>query len=623
VVANSSDPEGDALTYRFEIDTRPTLDSLARQVSAELVPGSDETAWTPPLPLVENVHHYWRAHASDGNTATASVLASFFVDSVNEAPEAPLPLDPVDGRPVSTATPTLRLRNAVDPETDPLVYEFEVRRTDGTIVAAASGIPAGLDETTWTVEPPLPEDQTFTWSARASDGGLSGPWSAPAAFRVNAVIEPPTAPVPYWPADGSLVDERGPTLVVENANSPDGLALSYSFELEAVAADGSVTPVDRAEGVAETPGATVWTPSVELADGAYQWRARASDPQQSGPWSSTARFSVLVDPPPAAPTGLRAEAGNARVRLDWAASTEPDVTGYRIHRATTSGGSYAFVAAVTAITHLDTGLTNGVTYYYVVTARDARAESLPSMEVAARPEAEQALVAEVRYDPSVIRGECLLRPDDHDDDDDNDHDDGSGSRHCPDWLTATIELPAGHDPATIELASLRLLGSVTADPRSRAIVDSDRDGVPELRVRFRFDAVAARLSVGANTATIVGRAAGSEFRGAARIDVLPMEAELRITPRTLQRRSRGEHVRARITFAEDVKASQVAIDSVRLNAVVRVKRVVEAEDGELVLKFDRATVVGVLPPGASVEVRVTGTLAGLPFVAVDHIRVIE
>jgi len=645
VIENATDPEGDALSYRFEIDTRPELNSPAHQVSPALPAGAGETAWAPPLPLAENTFYHWRAHASDGNTVTPSVLASFFVDTANEAPGAPVPLDPVDGRSVGSATPTLRLRNAVDPEQDPLAYDFEVRSADGAVVAAASGIPAGRDETTWTVEPPLPEDQRFTWSARASDGELFGPWSAPAAFRVNAVIEPPTAPVPFLPADGSVVGERRLSLVVENATSPDDLSLTYTFELEAVAADGFVTPVDRAEGLAEGPQTTSWTPSVDLADGSYQWRARVSDPHQNGPWSSTSRFSVLVDPPPAAPTGLRAAAGDARVRLEWNAHPEPDVTGYRVHRAFTSGGPYAFVAAVTATLHLDTGVTNGVTYYYVVTATDARAESAPSNEAAARPEAKQALVAEVRYDPSVIRGECLLPRDDHDDDrddrgdgedhgdaddeDDGDDDEDDGDddddddEDCPKWLLATLELPVGHDPATIDLASLRLLGSVTAEPGDFAIVDSDHDGLPELRVRFRFEAVAPHLSVGANTATIVGHAAGTEFLGAARIDVLPLAAELRITPRTLQRRSCGEDVQARITFAEDVRGSQVAISSVRLNGVVGVDRVVEEDGRVLVVKFERAAVSGVLQPGASVEVRVTGMLAGLPFVAVDHIRVIE
>lgn len=626
VLENATDPEGEPLSYRFEIDSQPGLDSPARQASAELPEESGETAWTPPLELLENTLYYWRAHASDGNTETPSALASFFVNATNEAPGAPVPLDPVDGRTVGTATPTLRLLNAVDPDGDRLTYESEVRDADGAVVAAAAGIPSGVDESTWVVAPALAENQSFTWSSRASDGRLFGPWSAPAAFRVDAVAEPPTAPVPLLPADDGVVAERRPTLVVENATSPDGLALTYTFELDAVAADGSSTPVERVEGVTETPQTTAWEPTVELPDGAYQWRARASDPRQDGPWSATWRFDVLVDPPPSAPTGLRAVAGDARVRLDWNASPEADVTGYRVHRSTTAGGPYAFVAAVATTGFDDLGLTNGVTYYYVVTALDARAEGPYSNEAAARPEAPQALVAEVRYDPAVIRAECLLpgRQGHHRRDD---RPLTAPSCHapsdCPEWLFATLELPPGHAPASIEVASLRLFGSVAADTAYHAIVDTDRDGLPELRVRFAFDAVAEHLSVGVLQATIVGRATGGEVRGTGRLEVLPLSTSLRVTPRTLQRRSCGEDVLARINFADGVAASQVDIGSVRLNGVVRVERVVRANGRELQVKFDRAAVIGVLLPGSSVEVRVTGTLRGVPFVGVDHIRVSE
>ena len=222
-----------------------------------------------------------------------------------------MPLDPVDGRTVGTDTPALLLRNAADPDGDALTYEIAVRDAAGAVVAAATGIASGVDETAWTVTTALAENQAFTWSARASDAEIQGPWSAPAAFRVDAVVEPPTAPVPLLPADGAVVEERRPALVVVNATSPDGLALAYAFELEAVAADGSTSPVARVEGVAETEDTTAWTPPLDLADGSYQWRARASDARASGPWSATSRFAVLVDPPPAAPLGLRALAGDA------------------------------------------------------------------------------------------------------------------------------------------------------------------------------------------------------------------------------------------------------------------------------------------------------------------------
>ncbi len=89
---------------------------------------------------------------------------------------------------------------------------------------------------------------------------------------------------------------------------------------------------------------------------------------------------------PAAPTNLTATAGNAQVNLMWTASA--GANGYNVYRSTTSGGSYSTVASgVTTTSYLNTGLTNGVTYYYVVTAANAGGESTNSNEASATPTA--------------------------------------------------------------------------------------------------------------------------------------------------------------------------------------------------------------------------------------------
>src|SRR5580692_11315478 len=89
--------------------------------------------------------------------------------------------------------------------------------------------------------------------------------------------------------------------------------------------------------------------------------------------------------PPSAPAGLAATAGNAEVNLTWTAST--GATSYHLKRSTTSGGPYTQVAAPTATNDTDTGLTNGTTYYYVVSALNAAGESANSSQVSATPAA--------------------------------------------------------------------------------------------------------------------------------------------------------------------------------------------------------------------------------------------
>ena len=87
--------------------------------------------------------------------------------------------------------------------------------------------------------------------------------------------------------------------------------------------------------------------------------------------------------PPAAPASLSATPGNNQVALSWAASA--GATSYNVKRSPTSGGSYNTVATVSATSYTDSGLTNGVTYYYVVTALNASGESGNSPEASATP----------------------------------------------------------------------------------------------------------------------------------------------------------------------------------------------------------------------------------------------
>jgi beta-lactamase superfamily II metal-dependent hydrolase len=90
--------------------------------------------------------------------------------------------------------------------------------------------------------------------------------------------------------------------------------------------------------------------------------------------------------PPAAPTGLTATAGNAQVSLSWTAAT--GATSYYVKRATATGGPYTLVASgVTATTYTNTGLTNGTTYFYVVSAVNGAGESPNSNEASATPTA--------------------------------------------------------------------------------------------------------------------------------------------------------------------------------------------------------------------------------------------
>jgi len=108
----------------------------------------------------------------------------------------------------------------------------------------------------------------------------------------------------------------------------------------------------------------------------------AGESPDSAQASATPQATVVT---PAAPTNLTATPGDSQVSLAWSASS--GATSYNVKRATTNGGPYTQVAASTSTSDTDTGLTDGTTYYYVVSALNAAGESANSAQVVAVPSA--------------------------------------------------------------------------------------------------------------------------------------------------------------------------------------------------------------------------------------------
>jgi fibronectin type 3 domain-containing protein len=97
---------------------------------------------------------------------------------------------------------------------------------------------------------------------------------------------------------------------------------------------------------------------------------------------------VAVNPctPPAAPV-VTASSANAEVDLAWPASA--GATAYSVGRSVTHGTGYTSVTTITtcttACTYADINVSNGTSYYYVVTASNGKCSSVNSVEVSASP----------------------------------------------------------------------------------------------------------------------------------------------------------------------------------------------------------------------------------------------
>jgi fibronectin type 3 domain-containing protein len=138
---------------------------------------------------------------------------------------------------------------------------------------------------------------------------------------------------------------------------------------------------------------TTTTPSLAdtgLVNGTkYFYVVAATNAGGAGPNST--EISATPVAPPAAPTGVTAAPGDGQIALSW--NAVPGAASYKVRRSTVNGSGHADFAGntITAPTRTNTGLTNGIAYYYVVVASNAGGESLPSAQVGATPVARPAV----------------------------------------------------------------------------------------------------------------------------------------------------------------------------------------------------------------------------------------
>lgn len=508
-IGNSTDPDSANLTYNFDIALDPAFIQIVASAKG-ITSGEVTTSWTVPENLRENGLYYWRAQADDWLVEGPwSTTARLFVNTTNEAPSAPIITAPASGSTITALATDVVVTNSTDPDSPTLTYYFEadtVATFDSANVIRSDSVPEGHGTTFWHLSG-LQDNTRYYIRVKTSDGTADSPWSVVTGFFANTVNDPPTTPILANPSIGAGVNVFAPTLSVHNATDLDKDVLTYEFE---VYADAAMTnPVARASSVTETAQITGWEIPVSLTENqTYYWRARAYDGALHGDWMSLAAFMVNTanDAPGAPKLSSPSEGGSVTTLTPTLAvmnAADPDSDNLTYEFEIYSGAS--LVTATSGVTEEPSGVTtwtpgtdliDNTVYQWRARAYDGDSYGpWTAMAAFTVHMPKTSINATIDFDPDTLNRSS------------------NGT-----WVVAYIELPDGYIPVDIDISSIRLEGTIPAEMRPYAVGDHDKDGIPDLMVKFKRSDVINLLSDGDSVPVhVTGKAGSMLFEG---VDVI-------------------------------------------------------------------------------------------------------
>ena len=152
----------------------------------------DTLTWTSTYGMLENEFYFWYTTAFDRyeSSDSAATWDSLYVNTVNEAPSAPVPLGPKGDSIVYNMLPVYHWSPSPDPDLyDTVTYTWILSMDSLFQFKSEKG---GLPDTTFADTLPLTRSRFYWWKVKAEDNHGLSVESAVAKFKV------------YWPGDVNL-----------------------------------------------------------------------------------------------------------------------------------------------------------------------------------------------------------------------------------------------------------------------------------------------------------------------------------------------------------------------------------------------------------------------------------
>jgi fibronectin type 3 domain-containing protein len=385
-----------------EVSATPTLPAPATPSGLAAVPGNAQVTLTWSASNGATSYHVKRSTVSGAETQIAAPASSGFTDVT-----------------VTNGTKYFYVVSAVNSAAQS-ANSNEVAATP-TAPATAPSTPTGLQATAGNAQ------VTLTWNAaagatsyhlkRSTASGAETQISAPTSNNftdtgltngtkyfyvvsaVNSVGESansaevtaaPVQPAPAVPAN----------LAATAGNAQ--VSLTWSASAGATSYHVKRSTTSGAEAQIAAPASTTFTDTTVTHGTKYFYVVSAvNSAAESANSNEVSATPTAPATAPATPTGLAAAGGDAQISLSWNTST--GATSYHVKRSTTTGGPFTTtLASPTATNYVDTTVTDGTAYFYVVSAVNSAGESANSTQATATPVAATADVT-ITIDPTKTK----------------------------------------------------------------------------------------------------------------------------------------------------------------------------------------------------------------------------